>query len=195
MLHFQVFGVSIEVSFWFFALLAGAALTGHALLWHLLLPVCIHELGHLLVLAACRVRVQAIYITVHGIDIRRAGPSPGYGREILISLGGVAANLITALVLHIVCFHSMRMLFFIAANLAVALLSLAPIGNLDGGQVLALLTARFFSPDTAARVGRIASVVVLALLLGFSVFLLSIGIVNPSLLLFCAYFAVQVLRS
>lgn len=192
---FYLRGVELRFSFWFFAVLALFLLMEEgAPAFYLLLPVAVHELGHLAVMGACRVRVRGVTFTAFGVNIRRAcGPIIGYGKEIAVCLGGPAANLLWATLLHATRFHSMRLMLLVAANIAVAIFNLAPVGNLDGGQVLRLSTARLFPPEAARWISRTASVAMLALLVGFALFLLMIRRANLSLLVCCGYLAVVIL--
>lgn len=198
MLRLKLGGVDFSATFWFFAVVACFALAKNGVLfYYLLLPVIVHELGHLLVMAACGIRVRGVALSAAGIAIQRdTGQLPGYGVEIAVCLGGVAANGLMALWLHLFCFHSMRTMFLVAANLAVALFNLAPIGDLDGGQLLGLFLARWFGPDLARWVSRVTSWLGLGLLFGFALWmLLAEGTLrpNPTLLVACVCLAAGVL--
>lgn len=196
MVKYRLGKVDFAFSFWFFAELACfALLESGALALYLLLPVAVHELGHLIAMRACRVEVRAVSFTAFGVDIRREGGcAVGYGREAAVCLGGVAANLLFALALYLLPFETMRIRFLAASNLAVASFNLAPIGDLDGGQLVKLLAARFFSPAAARNISRAASFLVLGALFGFAGFLLSIRACNPSLLIAAVWLTVNVIR-
>ena len=195
MLCFRTGRVEWKISFWFFALVAVFALLERgALIFYLLLPIAVHEIGHLLVMYAYRVRIQWVAFTALGIQIRRNHDRGlSYLQEMLICFGGPAANLLMALWLHTACFHSMRNMLLVSANLAVAIFNLAPIGNLDGGQLLELLTAHFFSPKTVRSVSKIASFLLLSLLFGFCLFLLFVHRLNLSLLTVCVFLTINVM--
>lgn len=190
----QVLGVEIRFSFWFFAVIACFALLDKEVLaYYFILPIAIHEMGHLLVMAACGIGVKSVNFTAMGVDIQRLRGRFSYGREIAVSLGGVAANAICALIFYCCLFQSMRVMFLVAANIAIALFNLAPIGNLDGGQVVRQIAERFFTPDTARWISRYCSLVVLAVLFGVAIFLAVIRYPNPTLLITCVYLAINVI--
>lgn len=197
MIRRRLFGVPVAVSFWFLAAVALFAVVERgALMLYMLLPIAIHELGHLLVMAALRVRVTAVSFTLIGIDIRRErGHTLSYPAEGAVILGGVCANALTALGLHLFCFASMRMQFLIAANIAVAIFNLLPIGDLDGGQLLKLITARFLPPGAARAISRIAGLLVLAVLFGFGIFLAWVRYPNPLIFVAGAYLAANVIAN
>lgn len=195
MIRHRIGGVEVAVSFWFLAAIALFAVAERgALMLYMLLPIAVHELGHLLVMAALRVRVKAVRCTLLGIDIRReTGHTLSYPAEIAVTLGGVAANALLALSVHLLLFQSMRMRFLVAANIAVAIFNLLPIGDLDGGQLIKLLGARFLPPDVARGVSKIAGLLVLAVLFGFGIFLAWIRYPNPLIFVAGAYLAGNVI--
>lgn len=195
MLCFRIGRVEWRISFWFFALIAVFALLERgALFFYLALPIFVHEWGHLLVMYACRVRVQWVAFTALGIQMRRDHSRRiSYLQEAAVCFGGPAANLLMAFWLHTACFHSMRTMLLVSANLVVALFNLAPIGDLDGGQLLGLLARRFCSMETAHRISKITSFLVLGALFGFCFFLFSIRQHNPSLLVACVFLTVNVI--
>lgn len=197
MLRLRIGGVEVSATFWFFAVLAAFALSGDGVLfYYLLLPVIVHELGHLVVMAVCGVGVRGVAFTAGGIDIQRErGQLLGYGRELLVCLGGVLANGLMALWVHLFCFHSMRAMFLVAANLAVAIFNLAPIGSLDGGQILRLLLAGAMGPDTARRISRMVSFLGLGGLFALALWTSRFwpGSPNPTLLVACVCLAAGVI--
>lgn len=195
MLRFHIAGLDVGVSFWFFALLSACALVQQGeLMFYLLLPVAVHELGHLLMMAAVGAEVRGVQCTASGIAIQRdAGCRMSYGREFLICAAGPAVNLALAGWLHLCCFHSVRTMFLVAANVAVGVFNLLPIGDLDGGQMLKLAAARWLPAGTAHRVSRVTAFAALGMLFGLAFFVLGRGWYNPTLLLACAYLAVNVI--
>lgn len=190
-MRLRIFGIDVSVSFWFFATIAGVLLAGkETLALYMLAPIAIHELGHLVAMRLCGIRVEAVAFRAFSIDIRRsASATAGYGTDILLALGGVAANFFAALCLYLFAFQSMRVMLLGAANVAVALFNALPIGNLDGGQALRLLLERFGSVEKAFAISRICSFLVLVPLFGAAAFYVLQGVVNPSLLLVCVYLA------
>lgn len=183
-------GVRLRVSFWFFAAAALALLLdAHLLLWYLALPVFLHELGHIAVMAFCRVKVAEIYFTPVSIRIITQGQATSYRKELAISLGGIAANLVAALLWRLFAFQSMRAMLMVASNLAVAAFNMLPVGNLDGGRALSILCARYLRPDTARIISALAGFAALVPLTAGAAFLLLSGSGNFTLALACVYLA------
>lgn len=191
----RIFGVQLEFTFWFFALLAGAALLNkEALALYFLLPIAVHELGHLLALAVLRIKVRSIGFTAMGVNIlREKSETLRPAGEALICAAGILANLLLALMIHLFRYPTMRMMFLVAANLAVAAFNLLPIGDLDGGQLLRLLTARRLPPSAARMASKAASLAALAALFGLAIFLAIHHNPNPTLLVTSVYLAVNVI--
>jgi stage IV sporulation protein FB len=187
----------VRVSFWFFALAACIVLLDRdRLLVYFILPVLVHECGHIAVLLARRVPLREISFSPFGVLITRdPGAVLSYRAELLLCLGGIIANLLAAGVLWLACFHSMRLSLLVAANLAVALFSALPVSGLDGGQAVRLLAARFLSPGAARGLSAITSLIVLSALFAFAVYQLLSRNYNPTLLLSCGYLIYCVVRS
>ncbi|MDL2232802.1 site-2 protease family protein [Ruminococcaceae bacterium OttesenSCG-928-L11] len=193
----RLFGIEISFSFWFFAVLLAVLVTGQEVLaFYFLLPVAIHELGHLVAMAAAGIRVERVAFRAFGIDIQRSrSATASYGRELAIAVGGVAANFLTALLLYGFAFQSMRVILLVSVNVALGLFNSLPVGTLDGGQILQILLTRWGSLETAATVSRICSFFVLIPLFALSILLLLRGTANVSLLVACVYLACTVIFS
>jgi membrane-associated protease RseP (regulator of RpoE activity) len=188
---FRLFGIDISFSFWFFAVLSVFLVLGREVLAvYMILPIAIHECGHLIAMVVCRVGIEGIAFTAFSVDIKRSGAATGsYGRDIFVCLGGVIANVITAVCFYFFTFQSMRVMFFIAVNIAIAAFNIMPVGNLDGGQILRLVLERFGNPATAYRISRVFSFVILIPIFALAIFLMMRDFANISLLLACIYLA------
>ncbi|MCL2056699.1 MAG: hypothetical protein FWH02_05725 [Oscillospiraceae bacterium] len=197
MIRFRLFGVEFFISFWFFAVLGFILITGReALAFYLLLPVLIHECGHLLVMAVCGMRIKTVRFLAFCIDIRRCEDRlPSYGKDIAAALGGVLANFAAAGLLYFFAFQSMRMMLMVSVNIAVALFNLVPIGRLDGGRVMGLLLARFGALENGAHISKLCSFLLLVPLFALTIFLILQDAYNTPLLPVCLYLAGMVIYS
>ena len=99
----------------------------------------LHELGHIAVMLRCGMRVWSVSLRLFDVLIRADEP-PTFGADVLVTLGGSAANLITAGL----CFACCRTLC--VASLALGLFNLLPVMTLDGGHMLYICLRRRFSP-------------------------------------------------
>ncbi len=131
---------AIEPGFFLFLGVA-AYLLPLPLLGSLLLAAALHELGHLTALRAVRGSGAAVRLGVFGAEIVLP-PLPA-GRAALVALAGPALNLLAAALPLPAVFR--------AVSLLLGVFNLLPLRPLDGGQLLLLLTERFFpAPARAA---------------------------------------------
>lgn len=196
MIRFRIGSMAVSASFWFFAVAAlFAAANMSALAFYFVLPSFIHELGHVIALIMCGAGIKAVKFTAFGVELeKRVAFAPGIARETVVSLAGITANLLMALGLHLFAFRSMRMMFFISANLAVALFNLLPIGSLDGGEAARKLSEYFFMPRLAYILSRVFSFAALVPLFAAAFFLLLLPQRNFTLLLVCAYLLADIIK-
>lgn len=193
-LELRLLGIKITFSFWFFGVVALFALSGREqMVLYIALPVAIHELGHLLMMTLCRVRLREIAFTPVSIRIQTAGASLSRYRELLVALGGIVANLLAAFCLKRFTFQSMRAMLMVASHLAVALFNLLPIGNLDGGQVMQILCSGILEPSSVQRISTLVSVAALIPLSALAGYLLLRGEGNFTLALTCLYLIATVI--
>lgn len=187
-MRFRIGATEVYLSFWFFTVMAlFAASNASAFSLYIALPVLVHELGHLLAMAVCRAGISAVRFTAFGIEIQKSkSVRISFPCEIVISCAGIAANLIFAAGLYFFAFRSMRVMLLTAANIAVALFNLLPVGNLDGGEISRMLCERYLRPRLAYTLSRAFSFVALTPLFAASVFLLMRPERNFTLLLACA---------
>lgn len=189
----KLFGIQFAVSFWFFAVLFFFVWVGRELfLFYMLLPVIVHEFGHIAVIAA-RGGIRGIDLRPFGIGIIPTRDCFGLGEEFVIHSAGILVNLLFAAGLYVFCYQTVRIRLLVAVNLAVALFNLLPIGDLDGGRLMRLAVHRWLSPDTAYIVSRLASFLALTPLFAVSVFLLLGEGRNVTLLITCLYLALTVI--
>ncbi|MCI9405644.1 MAG: hypothetical protein HFK04_01820 [Oscillospiraceae bacterium] len=96
----------------------------------MVLAALVHEIGHLIAMAALGEQPQSIIFGGFGIRMeRRLGTRLPYQKEIWIYGAGPAANLLTALLF----FSNPRIC---RVHLLLGLFNLLPMGVLDGGQIL-----------------------------------------------------------
>jgi len=197
MIKFTVFGVDIRISFWFFAILALVLTTGReTLAMYFLLPILIHECGHLIVMAICGVKLKSVSFLAFCIDIKPAESHiMSYGKDVAVALGGALANFLVAGFLYIFMFQSMRVMLLIAVNIAVALFNLVPVGRLDGGQVMSLLLSRYGGINNTDPVSKLCSFLLLIPLFALAIYLILQDGWNVSLLIVCLYLAGTVVFS
>ncbi len=170
------------------------------------LAALIHELGHLAAAVACDVRIAGMRLDLFGARLELPGVL-SYRQELLVALGGPAANLLTAAVLFRawitcgcpVCGASPSLSgwalvlgVLLPASLGLCAVNLLPVATLDGGRILSCLLSLTLGADTARRVLRLLSLSLLTLLWLLSVYallragqFLSLFVFSFSLLIRC----------
>ncbi len=150
------------------------------------LAALIHELGHLAAAVACGVRIAGMRLDLFGARLELPGLL-SYRQELLVALGGPAANLLTATVLFRawtacgcpVCGASPSLSgwalvlgVLLPASLGLCAVNLLPVATLDGGRILSCLLSLTLGADAARRVLRLLSLFLLSLLWLLSVYAL-----------------------
>lgn len=150
------------------------------------LAALIHELGHLAAAVACGVRITGMRLDLFGARLELPGLL-SYRQELLVALGGPAANLLTAIVLFRawtacgcpVCGASPSLSgwalvlgVLLPASLGLCAVNLLPVATLDGGRILSCLLSLTLGADAARRVLRLLSLFLLSLLWLLSVYAL-----------------------
>jgi len=163
-LSFTVRHCRVRISYWFFVLLAGAALplTGRAFFCGII-AAFIHEAGHLAAMSfSSSMRVTALLVSPFGLRIssHATGSSPLQWR--LVCFAGAAANVIAAVLcrlsLLIPATNHPIVADMLSANLALAALNMAPVQPLDGGQLMHAFLCDWLG-DNANRVAFAVSLV------------------------------------
>jgi len=192
--HLWIGNLKISFSFWFFVVVAAFLQLGmDVMVPYVVLPILVHEGGHLLAMRLYGVKVREIAFTPFSVNIRRGPGEISDTGEIVISLAGVCANLLAALGLYLLRFQSMRVILMIGSHLAVALFNLLPVGDLDGGEVCGCVCRRYFSPRMAYGISKTVSFLALTPLFALAILLLLRGLGNISLFLACVYLAATVI--
>lgn len=147
------------------------------------LAAILHELGHLLLMFLCGVRVRAIRLRLFDVLIQ-SDEAPTVKADVLITLGGVAANFLFALLLYPV---GMK---YALPHLALGVFNLLPVMSLDGGHLLEIWMDKRFSPRTVAITLKVTSFVFLLPLMTAGLYVLLNSGYNYSLLIISIYLIV-----
>ena len=192
--RFFIGSAEIVLRFWFFVSAAlFAMISNQPIVLFVALPILIHELGHILALLVCGVRIRSVVFGLVSVDIVRHSGMMETAKESLVGMGGVAANLLAASVLYMFSpGETIRPLIY--TNIAIAAFNLLPIRGLDGGNLAALFCEKFFFPYAALIISKAISFAALVPLFGVSIWLLWEGYGNFSLLFCCVYLAARILR-
>ena len=153
----------------------------------ILISAAIHECGHIAAMMICGVKVERITVYPFGLDIRVKQRMISYKQELLIKSAGILVN-ITA----VLCCLPFNALFFLFANITLALLNIMPITSLDGGDILEIILSMFLDPTCVSEIMKTISFVVILLLWLIAVYVLFYTNYNFSLFIICVYLFVSI---
>ena len=143
----------------------------------------LHELGHVMMMRLCGVRVRGLRLRLFDVLIKADDP-PSVKADVLITLGGVAVNFLFSALL---CPVSMK---YGLPHLALGVFNLLPVMSLDGGRLLEICLERRFSPRTVEIVLRVTTFLFILPLMTAGSILLIRGGYNYSLLVISLYLIV-----
>ena len=141
-----------------------------------LLPVLIHELGHILVLRLLGLRIYRFQIELKGLCIEYRGYTGALGHA-LAAAAGPGLGLLYALAASLLAarYNSAWLELTAGVSLLLSAFNLLPALPLDGGRILYHLSAALFGERVAARVTDIVSLAVGTALLGLGTYLMFRG--------------------
>lgn len=134
-MSFKLRDISIEVSFWFVAVIAlMLTLFPEAQAFYCFIFCIIHECGHLFTMLLLGKKVASVKFGYFGIKIFTDKKFLPEMKEAAIAAGGPAMNLFAAAILFIAGQEN-----FAIMNLTLAFFNLLPVSILDGGHILSAL--------------------------------------------------------
>lgn len=156
---------------------------------YLFFAALIHETAHIVLALLFRADFSFLTLQPFGISASLSSAAAlTCAQEILVSLAGIAANLIAAvLCLSQDVLFSGNKMDFVLCNTLLAAVNLLPIEPLDGGRALYYALLRHREPPAAQKISRLISLLFLFPLAAVSVWLLLATGYNFSLLLIVVY--------
>ncbi len=148
----------------------------------LILCYGIHELGHLLFATLLGAKMKKFRVGAFHLSLSYDCSSLGYGRELLICLGGIIFNIIATLMALPIRQVIPNADFFITCNLSLAIMNLYPVSILDGGGALKSLLMILTNEPKAEKISRGVSVFATILMWLVSIYLQLVFSSNVSLL-------------
>ena len=140
----------------------------------------LHELGHIVMMRLCRVKVRGLRLRLFDVLIEADEPAD-LCADAWITSGGVLVNVLCA---AIFCPFSLKVGL---PHLALGIFNLLPVISLDGGRLLSICLSRRFSPHVTDTVLRVTTFLFLLPLMTAGIYLLFQSGYNYSLLLISLY--------
>ena len=188
---FNVFGVKVEITFWFVALITFIfSLNAPSNVLVTVFSSILHEIGHLLIMTSVGNKPQAIRFEITGMNIiRQQDFQISTKNEVLIALGGPLINLICFLIsVVILCiYENENILTFGCINLILMIFNLLPINKLDGGLALYYILSQKFDNLTCTKILKITSVFFIALIYVWGIYAFVSSKYNISLIIIAIF--------
>lgn len=152
----------------------------------------IHECGHLFFAKCVGAKINKFSISVFHLSLSYDATSLSYQRELLVSLGGIIFNLITATLLAILPFFNTNTKeFFVMCSYSLALMNLYPVSILDGGRISTCILNLLLKKERAEALEKTLSLIFALALWLISVYLQLVFETNLSLFIISVVLLVQ----
>ena len=188
---FNVFGVKVEITFWFVALITFIfSLNAPSNVLVTVFSSILHEIGHLLIMTSVGNKPQAIRFEITGMNIiRHQDFQISTKNEVLIALGGPFINLVCFLlsVIILCVYNNENILTFGCINLILMIFNLLPIKKLDGGLALYYILSQKFDNLTCTKILKITSVFFIALIYIWGIYAFISSKYNISLIIIAIF--------
>lgn len=145
-----------------------------------ILAALLHELGHIMMMVFCRVRVRSLKIRLFDILIE-ADDARCLRDDVLITSGGVMMNFLCAAIFYP---FSLKLSL---PHLALGIFNLLPVMSLDGGRLLGIFLSRYFSQRAVRNTLRVTTFVFILPLMTAGLYTLFNSGYNYSLLIVSLY--------
>ncbi len=176
---FNIFGVKVEITFWFVALITFIiSLNAPSNVLITIFSSLLHETGHILMMTSVGNKPQAVKFEITGMNIiRQPDLKISAKNEILIAIGGPLINFLCFLIsVIILCVHNNEnILTFGCINLILMTFNLLPVKRLDGGMALFYILSQKYDNNICSKILKITSIffITIIYLWGFYVFISS----------------------
>ena len=149
----------------------------------MLLAAAVHELGHILAAKLCKARICRFDIELWGGKLQYEGLF-GYKQELLISIGGIVLNTLTAPIGLCPLFGLYGRLFFYS-SLCYAAVNSVPAPSLDGAVALSCILRMKTDIRSAMTAERTVEVFSIFVLVAIGAIFCIISGLNSSVLFLC----------
>lgn len=194
---FNFFGVKVEITFWFVALITFIiSLNAPSNVLVTVISSLLHETGHLLIMTSVGNKPQSVRFEITGMNIiRQPDFKISTKNEILIALGGPFINLICFLLsVIILCFYeNENILTFGCINLILMIFNLLPIKKLDGGMALYYILSQKYDNLTCTKILKITSVFFITLIYIWGIYAFISSKYNISLIIIAIFLTLSML--
>ena len=194
---FNIFGVKVEITFWFVAFITFIiSLNVPSNVFVTVISSLLHETGHLFVMTSLGNKPQAVRFEITGMNIiRQPDLKISTKNEILIALGGPLINLICFLLSVVIrcVYKNESILTFGCINLILMTFNLLPIKKLDGGMALYYTLSQKYDNIICSKVLKIISVLFITLIYIWGIYAFISSKYNFSLIIIAIFLTLSML--
>ena len=194
-MSFNLFGIKIEITFLFVALLSFViSLKAPSNVIMTILSSMLHEIGHLVMMLILKNNPAKVRFELTGINIiRNQEIGISTKNEIWISLGGPFVNFIIVIICcAILCVYDNDLILtFACINLILMIFNLLPIKKLDGGNVLYRLLSRNYDLNFSYLVLKVTSIIFISLIFMWGVYIFIVSKYNISLIIIAIFLVIS----
>ncbi len=192
MIKFKIFSTSVLVSFWALLLVSYSiisSLSGQRVIMICLICAIIHETGHIVMISFFRGMPDKIIVNPFEIKICSDITMLSVFQDVIITSSGVIANFIFAIISFAlnIFFNTVMFNEFFIVSLLIGFINILPIESFDGGQLLRIFLANFFSKKTISAIMFIISLIFVVPIIYFGISFLFLSKYNFSLLFIAIY--------
>lgn len=196
---FNIFGVKVEITFWFVALITFIiSLNAPSNVLVTVISSLLHETGHLLIMTSIGNKPKAVRLEITGMNIiRQQDFQISTKNEVFIALGGPFINFICFLIsVIILCFYeNENILTFGCINLILMTFNLLPINRLDGGLALYYILSQKYDNLTCTKILKITSVFFITLIYIWGIYAFVSSKYNVSLIIIAIFLTLSMFSS
>lgn len=189
-MRLKIFGIKIEVTFFFVALIFFLLLSDTTGTVGLALPAALcHETGHIIAMKKENCAAESIVLSPIGASIVRKADPPTYKSERIVSFCGPLVNLLLCFISFLLwlVFEKQKLLLFCFINLFMGVFNLLPVASFDGSGILGSFLRERMSLERAETVSKRVSVCLLSFLLFLGLVFFCLPHKNPTLLITSLY--------
>lgn len=189
-MNFTLFGLKIEISFFFTGLICLLLLYDKTGLMCIgLLSAYLHEIGHFIAMAISHTRPEKLKFCAYGIIINKNVNRCTTPAQLLIYSGGCLLNIAVGTLCYIAFTFTdnLALLYICASNYITAIFSALPIHGLDGYDILNLILSLKLQITTAEKISKAISCIFCVLPIIACVYLTTLGTFSLNLIITCLY--------
>lgn len=196
---FQVGNTQVRLHPGLLLVLFGAVVLGLlSRLLQAMAALTLHELFHAIVARSMGYTVDSVEFMPFGGVAHLTDQPFSRKAEFYIAAAGPLCNFVVAgavaVAISLFPVTQYALQYFLTINLALALMNLMPALPLDGGRMLRSILMHFLRPRTATLITAWLGILLSAILLGMTAYMLLFGMLNPFLLIMGAFLLLGAIR-